>query len=285
MYGTDVGVETIETDTNTGTMRLRLLVSADHISASGTLDEGLVATITDNHSTYLLIAHSLAHAPEQMPISVSVCLTVHVMARIVPGTTVEIVCSAPPLEAQMDQPQASAVFVDARDPRIVYARATHTKQFKDVMGFSEFVERVNRSYTFTNQFLYYGIEIRPQITWASAAAGEFIAEWLVTSEHINAAGCIDEGCLGTVTDNTTAMLIGSLLGARGNSVSTSISIQALTPIRPNTRVEIVCRLSSQSSKQPHATATFKDKCDGRVYAIGSHTKFFKAGLSETQPRL
>ncbi|KAJ2801723.1 hypothetical protein H4R20_003561, partial [Coemansia guatemalensis] len=80
------------------------------------------------------------------------------------------------------------------------------------------VAAINQSYAYANQFLHYGMEIRPQVTWASAAGGRLVAEWLVTEEHIGASGCIDEGCLATVTDNTTAMLIASIRGHK--SVST-----------------------------------------------------------------
>ncbi|KAJ1855509.1 hypothetical protein GGH12_005922 [Coemansia sp. RSA 1822] len=148
------------------------------------------------------------------------------------------------------------------------------------------VGKINDTFAYATQFLHYGMEIRPLVTWADSRAGQFVAEWQVTQDHIGAAGCIDEGLLGTVTDNATAMLIGSALSERGKSVSTSISVQAVAPVQPGAVVEIVCSLSSQQSKQPHATATFRDKADPqRIYAIGTHTKFFKAGLSETQPRL
>ncbi|KAJ2631653.1 hypothetical protein H4R22_001828 [Coemansia sp. RSA 1290] len=136
MYGTDVGVHVVDTDLNSGTMRLRMRATADHITSSGTLDEALVATVTDNHTTFLLISHSLMLDPDEMPISVSVCLSVHTMARIAPGTDVDIVCSVPLADKKLNQPQASAIFVDARNPQIVYAKASHTKQFKDVLGYS-----------------------------------------------------------------------------------------------------------------------------------------------------
>ncbi|KAJ2448638.1 hypothetical protein EV183_005331 [Coemansia sp. RSA 2336] len=154
------------------------------------------------------------------------------------------------------------------------------------MGQTEFIDRINKGYDFANKFLHYGMEIRPKVTWADSQAGQFIAEWLVTSDFIDQNQCIDEGVLGTVTDNTTAMLIGSVLCDRGKSVSTSISVQAVAPIKPNTVVEIVCAVASKTSKQPHATATFRDKQSPQlIYGRGAHTKFFKAGLSESQPRL
>ncbi|KAJ1854528.1 hypothetical protein GGH12_004290 [Coemansia sp. RSA 1822] len=113
-----------------------MCVEAEHITASGVLDEGLVATIADNHTTFLLMSHSLSVQPDQMPISVSICLTVHTMARIAPGTDIEIICCTPLAKSKLKQPQAAAVFVDALDNRIVYAKATHSKQFKEVTGYS-----------------------------------------------------------------------------------------------------------------------------------------------------
>ncbi|KAJ2900705.1 hypothetical protein IWW38_000379 [Coemansia aciculifera] len=147
---------------------------------------------------------------------------------------------------------------------------------------AKFVELIDQAYAYMGSFLHFGMDIRPRVTWASVAGGEFIAEWRVTDDCISPeTGCIDEGWLGTVTDNTTAMLIGSLQPTT-RSVSTSISVQGLSPISPGTAIEIYCKLSSPHTKQPHATAIFRDKADrSKVYAVGSHTKFFKAGLVHT----
>ncbi|KAJ1778721.1 hypothetical protein LPJ54_001482 [Coemansia sp. RSA 1824] len=136
MYGSSVGAHVVNTDIENGTMRLKMRVEAEHITTSGVLDEGLVATIADNHTTFLLMSHSLSVQPDQMPISVSICLTVHTMARIAPGTDIEIVCSTPLATSKLKQPQAAAVFVDAHDNRIVYAKVTHSKQFKEVPGYN-----------------------------------------------------------------------------------------------------------------------------------------------------
>ncbi|KAJ1721181.1 hypothetical protein LPJ53_004258 [Coemansia erecta] len=150
---------------------------------------------------------------------------------------------------------------------------------------STFVDAVNRNYELVNKYLHYGMDVVPRVTWASVDTNEFIAEWLVTSDYISSTGCIDEGCLGTITDNTTAMLIGSLVPG-DKSVSTSISVQGVSPIAPQTTVEIWCRMSNRGTKQPHATAVFRDKLDpSRIYAVGTHTKFFKTGLVETQPKM
>ncbi|KAJ2746104.1 hypothetical protein GGI20_001656 [Coemansia sp. BCRC 34301] len=149
-----------------------------------------------------------------------------------------------------------------------------------------FVELIDKAYAYIGSYLHFGMDIRPRVTWASVSGSEFIAEWQVTDDCISPeTGCIDEGWLATVTDNTTAMLIGSIQPA-ARSVSTSISVQGLGPISPGTTIEIYCKLSSPHTKQPHASAIFRDKADPTViYAVGGHTKFFKAGLVDTQPRM
>ncbi|KAJ2435933.1 hypothetical protein GGF42_008975 [Coemansia sp. RSA 2424] len=149
-----------------------------------------------------------------------------------------------------------------------------------------FVELIDMAYAHIGSYLHFGMDIRPRVTWASVAGCEFIAEWQVTDDCISPeTGCIDEGWVGTVTDNTTAMLIGSMQPA-AKSVSTSISVQGLGPISPGTAIEIHCKLSSPHTRQPHATAVFRDKADrALVYAVGSHTKFVKAGLVDTQPKI
>ncbi|KAJ2724858.1 Acyl-coenzyme A thioesterase 13 [Coemansia sp. Benny D115] len=134
---------------------------------------------------------------------------------------------------------------------------------------TDLVAAINDAYKLVNSYLHYGMEIVPRVTWASKKTGELIAEWQVTADHLGTAGTIDEGVLGTVTDNTSAMLIGVMLPG-GKSVSTSISVQGVSPI-PSTGalVEIVCRLTNSDVRQPHATVTFRDKLNGTVYAIVS----------------
>ncbi|KAJ2623257.1 hypothetical protein GGI26_002484 [Coemansia sp. RSA 1358] len=147
----------------------------------------------------------------------------------------------------------------------------------------EFIQVVDRAFEATNRFMYYGSEIRPTVVWARAPT-EFIAEWQVAREHI-INGHIDEGVVATVTDNVTAMLIIGMAPAR-KSVSTAISVQGVSAIKQPTAVEIHCKVSNKGTRQPHATAVFRDKADPSVvYAVGTHTKFFKAGLVESQPRL
>ncbi|KAJ1965468.1 hypothetical protein GGI12_000740 [Dipsacomyces acuminosporus] len=91
------------------------------------------------------------------------------------------------------------------------------------MNSLEFAQAIEKRWEAVNKYLYYGIQIQPKLVSVDINKNEMVAEWLVTEDHIN-NGFIDEGCLGTVTDNTTSMLIGVLI-PNGQSVSTSISIQ------------------------------------------------------------
>ncbi|KAJ2030999.1 hypothetical protein GGH91_005221 [Coemansia sp. RSA 2671] len=131
-FGTDDDTVIHETDLERGFMVLKLRVEEHHIGTGGTLDEGLVAAIADNYTTYLLIAHSLVLHPELMPISVSVCLSAQALAPICPGTPIDIVCRV--TNADLDKPHATAVFQDSLK-RTVYAVASHTKHTKDVLGY------------------------------------------------------------------------------------------------------------------------------------------------------
>ncbi|KAJ2082537.1 hypothetical protein H4R24_001482 [Coemansia sp. RSA 988] len=129
MYGSEDGTAVVESDAECERIVLGLRVESEHINAAGTLDEGLVATLADMHTTFLLMSHSLLHRPDHNPMSVSVCLSVHAMAPIEPGTEIHIVCTVA-ANAGSSGPQASVVFHSAHDPRIVFATATHSKQTK-----------------------------------------------------------------------------------------------------------------------------------------------------------
>ncbi|KAJ2610002.1 hypothetical protein H4S08_003816 [Coemansia sp. RSA 1365] len=129
MYGSEDGTTVVETDAEYERIVLGLRVGAEHINAAGTLDEGLVATLADMHTTFLLMSHSLLHQPDHNPMSVTVCLSVHAVAPIVPGTEIHIVCK---VAANVDSsgPQASVVFQSAHNPQIIFATATHSKQIR-----------------------------------------------------------------------------------------------------------------------------------------------------------
>ncbi|KAJ2803277.1 hypothetical protein H4S07_004495 [Coemansia furcata] len=131
-FGADDDTIIREADAERGYLMLKLHVEEHHIGAGGTLDEGLVATLADNYTTFLLAAQSLALRPERMPISVSVCLSAQALAPILPGTPIDIVCRV--TNADLDKPHATAVFQDSLT-RTVYAVASHTKHTKDVLGY------------------------------------------------------------------------------------------------------------------------------------------------------
>ncbi|KAJ2900704.1 hypothetical protein IWW38_000378 [Coemansia aciculifera] len=132
MFGANDGTVIHAIDNERGVLTLRLLVEDHHIGTGGTLDEGLVATLADNYTTYVLVGHSLALRPEHMPISVSVCLSAQALAPIRPGTLIDIVCRV--TNAELDKPHATAVFQDSQT-RTVYAVASQTKHVKDVLGY------------------------------------------------------------------------------------------------------------------------------------------------------
>ncbi|KAJ2158754.1 hypothetical protein GGF46_003535 [Coemansia sp. RSA 552] len=125
MFGIDDGTYIVTADAARGELRLGLTVTDAHINAASTLDEGVVATIADNHTSQLIAAHVAVVQPDQPLVSVSVSLSVHVAGRIQPGTDIAIILRA---AAGEGQPGASATFCDASDPRTVYATASHTKQ-------------------------------------------------------------------------------------------------------------------------------------------------------------
>ncbi|PIA17222.1 hypothetical protein COEREDRAFT_7582 [Coemansia reversa NRRL 1564] len=127
MYGSEDGTVVIETDTEYERIVLGLRVEVEHINAAGTLDEGLVATLADMHTTFLLMSHSLLHRPDHNPMSVTVCLSVHAVAPIEPGTEIHIVCTVA-ANSGSGGPQASVVFQSAHNSRIIFATATHSKQ-------------------------------------------------------------------------------------------------------------------------------------------------------------
>ncbi|KAJ1965469.1 hypothetical protein GGI12_000741 [Dipsacomyces acuminosporus] len=129
-YGADDEAYVDTVDDNGHHIVLRMLVEGHHINGMGVLDEGLVATIADNHTSMLLATHSLTFHPERMPVSVSVCLSAHSCAPIKPNTEIEVVCSV--AHDHEANPHSEAIFRDANDPSTVYATATHTKHVKDV---------------------------------------------------------------------------------------------------------------------------------------------------------
>ncbi|KAJ2724857.1 hypothetical protein GGI07_001710 [Coemansia sp. Benny D115] len=133
-YGSEDDLTVTHVDLEAGTLVLSLSVAAHHLNSAGTLDEGMALTMVDNYTTYLLVAHTLAKQPGDMPISVSVCLSARAFAPVPPGTPVELVCQVG--NGSATQPVASAVFRNANDPSVIYATASHTKHIKDVLGYA-----------------------------------------------------------------------------------------------------------------------------------------------------
>ncbi|KAI9501460.1 hypothetical protein GGI25_002002 [Coemansia spiralis] len=132
-FGDDESVAVETVDIENGEATLRLVVEPHHIASSGVLDEGVVATITDLQTTYLLVAETLSRKPSRMPVSVSVSISVQTIRPVAVGTVVEIVCTVSP---DPIKPHAVAVFRSAVDPGIVFAVGRHSKQFKDMMGYA-----------------------------------------------------------------------------------------------------------------------------------------------------
>lgn len=118
-------------DLNKGSLTLQFIATKEHINGASTLDEGLVATLTDNYTTYLLMAYSMKQDPERVPLTVTVSLGVQGLAPIEPETLVQVVCQIGD-NLSPAKPFASAVFRDARNPRLIYAHSTHTKHSKAV---------------------------------------------------------------------------------------------------------------------------------------------------------
>ncbi|KAJ2402165.1 hypothetical protein GGI23_000909, partial [Coemansia sp. RSA 2559] len=119
VYGGSEDVRLLSIDAAAGTAVLRLHVGEQHITEGGVLDEGLVAAVADNWTSYVLLAQAAAKRPALPALSVSTSISVRVLQRIRPGASIDIECCVPcaaPLK-----PSAAAVFRDASAPDIVYA--------------------------------------------------------------------------------------------------------------------------------------------------------------------
>ncbi|KAI7817891.1 hypothetical protein BX661DRAFT_218418 [Kickxella alabastrina] len=135
-FGFDDGTSIHSMDLDQGILTLEMAITQEHINVAGTLDEGLVATLADNHTSYLLMSHSLIRNPGGMPISVSLSLNVQALAPIEPNTKVHVVCRVG--NANLAKLHVTVMFVDAERPSVVYAWASHTKHSKDILGFANF---------------------------------------------------------------------------------------------------------------------------------------------------
>ncbi|KAI7830793.1 hypothetical protein BX661DRAFT_219482 [Kickxella alabastrina] len=135
-FGFDDGTSIHSMDLDQGILTLEMAITQEHINVAGTLDEGLVATLADNHTSYLLMSHSLIRNPGGMPISVSLSLNVQALAPIEPNTKVHVVCRVG--NANLAKLHVTVMFVDAERPSSVYAWASHTKHSNNILGFANF---------------------------------------------------------------------------------------------------------------------------------------------------
>ncbi|KAJ1796458.1 hypothetical protein LPJ59_003738 [Coemansia sp. RSA 2399] len=116
-YGIDIHPRVTLTRASPPTVLSEWLVTADHIGANGSIDEGVVATVTDNTLSTLSVALCAAGANMAMAVTE---LSAHIVRPIMPGTVVEMLCS---LESDpfIAQPHASVVFRNKRDSACIYA--------------------------------------------------------------------------------------------------------------------------------------------------------------------
>ncbi|KAJ2559557.1 hypothetical protein EV175_000280 [Coemansia sp. RSA 1933] len=135
VFGGSEDVRLIRMDAAAGTAVLRLQVGEHHIAEGGVLDEGLVATVADNWTSYVLLAQAAAAATKPTlpplaasPFSVSTSISVRTLQRTRPGTAIDIECSVP--TPAPIKPFATAVFRDAHSLALVYSVAAHTKEPK-----------------------------------------------------------------------------------------------------------------------------------------------------------
>ncbi|KAJ1940971.1 hypothetical protein FBU59_003646 [Linderina macrospora] len=129
-YGEDVGTEIDSVDLDSGTLTLTFTATEDHITPAGTLDEALVATITDNNTSTLLAVFGTARNNAPVTTSVTLSLSVQACAPIAVNSPVQVVCRI--TNPGLGIPHASATFRCAQDPSVVYAVCSHTKFVKDV---------------------------------------------------------------------------------------------------------------------------------------------------------
>ncbi|KAI8320988.1 hypothetical protein GQ54DRAFT_198081 [Martensiomyces pterosporus] len=130
---------------------------------------------------------------------------------------------------------------------------------------------------------YFGKDLPVNITAVRASDPSFAVSVLVTEDETSISGTLDEGWVATTTDNLTSTLV-TAIGGNALSVTTSLTTTLLAPIVPGTQIVIECNING-AQQPPNATAVFRDAEDPSVnYAVGTHTKFFKAELAEMARR-
>ncbi|KAJ2746102.1 hypothetical protein GGI20_001654 [Coemansia sp. BCRC 34301] len=140
------------------------------------------------------------------------------------------------------------------------------------MDDKEFRELVANTAKSKESHYYYSGELAASVVSADYARRQCVVELTVDVSEISDAGCLDEGLVGTVADYWTSALITALSQGR-SALTTSLSVQALKPIAPGTKLQLTCTVSD--ALQPHAIATFAASENSAVYAVATHTKFFK----------
>ncbi|KAJ1666065.1 hypothetical protein IW140_003655 [Coemansia sp. RSA 1813] len=158
---------------------------------------------------------------------------------------------------------------------------------------TEFALAFDQAHLAASQVVHYGIEINPRVMETCASPPTVLSEWLVTSDHINDTGSIDEGVVATVTDNTLSTL-GVAIRSAGKNMSmavTELSAHTVRPIEPGTVVEMLCTLDSDPFiTQPHATTVFRNKRDRAciyavVFAAATKTGIANRPRAKSQPKL
>ncbi|ORX72644.1 hypothetical protein DL89DRAFT_281376 [Linderina pennispora] len=120
-FGMNVGVDVISVDVSTLSFDAQTVITSDEIGIAGTLDEGWVATVTDNLTSPLMVV-----AGKGMP-SVTTSLSTKALCPIKPGTRIIIENK---MVSTSQPPATTTVFRDATTPEVVYATAQHTKFMK-----------------------------------------------------------------------------------------------------------------------------------------------------------
>ncbi|PIA17221.1 hypothetical protein COEREDRAFT_80577 [Coemansia reversa NRRL 1564] len=123
---------------------------------------------------------------------------------------------------------------------------------------------------------YRTAEVSAQVISASRFQQSMTVELTADEGDICSAKCLDEGLVATLADFWTSTLITVLNNGKG-AVTTSLSVQALRPIKPATKIHIICTATGGNHTLPFATARFVSASNpSDVLATATHTKFFRS---------
>ncbi|KAJ2338457.1 hypothetical protein GGH92_007161 [Coemansia sp. RSA 2673] len=122
---------------------------------------------------------------------------------------------------------------------------------------------------------YYSAGLKASVVSADRTLNSCVVELTVSQSEISASGCLDEGLVATVADYWTSALITAVAGGQ-SALTTSLAVHALKPIAPGTVIHLRCSVTDPKLQLPHATAVFASAANNTdVYALATHTKFFK----------